>query len=102
MTATGPYDQWDLWEVFLQESDNAPHTHAGSVRGSDPDNALQNARDVYARRGTVASLWVVRAKDIVASKEEDAPSFFEQIPDKIYRHPQFYTTTVEDELWKKT
>ena len=95
-------DQLELWEVFLQESDNAPHSHAGSVRGSDGENALQNARDVYARRGKVKNIWVVRSKDIVASHAEDTPSFFDQIPDKIYRHPQFYKTNVDDELWKKT
>jgi ring-1,2-phenylacetyl-CoA epoxidase subunit PaaB len=95
-------DQMELWEVFLQESDNAPHSHAGSVRGSDPENALQNARDVYARRGKVKNIWVVKSKDIVASRPDDIPSFFDQIPDKIYRHPQFYKTDVDDELWKKT
>lgn len=101
MSDTSIKDQWELWEVFLQETDNAPHTHAGSVRGSDPENALQNARDVYARRGKVTNLWVIRTKDIVTSKAGDNPAFFDQISDKVYRHPQFYKSTVDDELWKK-
>jgi ring-1,2-phenylacetyl-CoA epoxidase subunit PaaB len=94
-------DQWDLWEVFLQGSENEPHTHAGSIRAADAENALQNARDVFARRGNVKSLWVVRSKDIAATSPDDAAPFFEPTADKVYRHPQFYQYTLADELWKK-
>lgn len=94
-------DQWDLWEVFLQESDNAPHQHAGSIRASDAELALQNARDVFARRGKVKNLWVVKSENITASRPEDASSFFDPTADKVYRHPQFYQYTLDDELWKK-
>ncbi len=94
-------DQWDLWEVFLQESDNAPHEHAGSVRGSDAENALQNARDVFARRGKTKNIWVVKTEHIVTSTPEDVPSFFDPTADKVYRHPHFYKHTLDDELWKK-
>jgi ring-1,2-phenylacetyl-CoA epoxidase subunit PaaB len=45
----------------------APHEHAGSVHATDAEHALQNARDVYARRGEAVSLWVVPAEAIVAS-----------------------------------
>jgi phenylacetate-CoA oxygenase PaaH subunit len=51
--------QWELYEVFTQEAQGAPHEHAGSVRAADPAHALQNARDVYGRRGKVLSMWVV-------------------------------------------
>jgi ring-1,2-phenylacetyl-CoA epoxidase subunit PaaB len=94
-------DQWDLWEVFIQESDNAPHVHAGSIRAADPENALQNARDVFARRGKVKNVWVVRSEHIVASTPSDVASFFDPTSDKVYRHPQFYRHTLDDELWKK-
>ena len=94
-------DQWDLWEVFIQEPGNLPHQHAGSVRGSDPENALQNARDVFARRGTIKSIWVVRADHIISSNPDDAASFFEPTADKVYRHPHFYKYTLDDELWKR-
>ena len=36
-----------------------PHEHAGSVHAADAEQALQNARDVYARRGEAVSIWVV-------------------------------------------
>lgn len=98
---TGPNDQWDLWEVFIQEEDNAPHVHAGSLRAADAENALQNARDLFARRGKARNMWVVRSAHIVATTSEDAASFFEPTADKVYRHPQFYSVTLDDELWRR-
>ena len=40
---------WPLWEVFYQPKNGKPYEHAGSLHASDAENALQNARDVYAR-----------------------------------------------------
>ena len=54
--------------------------------------ALQNARDVYARRGELHSVWVVPSEAIHATTPDDSPAFFDPAPDKIYRHPQFYET----------
>ena len=82
--------QWPLWEVFTQAADGEPHSHAGSLHAADREMALQNARDVYARRGEVCSVWVVPAQAITASSPADRGSFFEPMNDKIYRHPQFY------------
>jgi ring-1,2-phenylacetyl-CoA epoxidase subunit PaaB len=80
----------ELWEVFSQEAGGEPHQHCGSVRAPDPELALQNARDLYARRGHLVSLWVVPSSAIVASTGKDAPAFFDPADDKPYRHPQFY------------
>ncbi|MCB0278585.1 MAG: 1,2-phenylacetyl-CoA epoxidase subunit B [Calditrichaeota bacterium] len=82
--------EWDLWEVFVVEKQGAPHEHAGSLRAANEEMALQNARDVYARRGRLLSIWVVRSKDIVASTPADDEPFFEPGNDKVYRHPNFY------------
>ena len=82
-----------LWEVFLQERSGAAHVHAGSLHAADAEMALQNARDVYARRGQLHSIWVVPSDAIHATTPEDSPSFFDPAPDKIYRHPQFYDTS---------
>jgi len=84
--------QWPLWEVFLQPADGSPHEHAGSVHAPDAEMALQNARDVYTRRGEAVSLWVVPAAAIVASSPSDSGPFFDPGNDKPYRHPQFYKT----------
>ena len=84
--------QLRLWEVFVQEEAGAAHIHSGSVRAADAEMALQNARDVYARRGELKSLWVVSSEAIHATTPDDSPAFFDPAPDKIYRHPQFYET----------
>ncbi len=85
-----PRDQWPLWEVFTQSGQGAPHEHAGSLHATDAEHALQNARDVYARRGGVISLWVVPAGAITASTPSESGPFFDPGADKAYRHPQFY------------
>ena len=79
-----------LWEVFIQEQGGA-HEHAGSVRAPDPEMALQHARDTYARRGNVQSIWVVPLEAITATQPGDEGPFFDPARDKAYRHPQFYS-----------
>ena len=88
--ANGAETQWDLWEVFTQEGEGAPHEHAGSVHAATAEHAMQNARDVYARRGEIVSLWVVPSVAIVASAPSDGGLLFDPGNDKAYRHPQFY------------
>lgn len=80
-----------LWEVFVQPQSGKPHEHVGSVRAADAEMALQNARDVYTRRGKSSNLWVVPTAAIVASSEDDAGPFFDPSNDKPYRHPSFYS-----------
>jgi ring-1,2-phenylacetyl-CoA epoxidase subunit PaaB len=84
------HDQWMLWEVFIQPSAGDPHAHVGSLRAPDGEIALQNARDVFARRGKVCSIWVVKSSEIAASTPEDVGAFFDPANDKIYRHSHFY------------
>lgn len=86
----GDDSQWQLWEVFTQEAQGAPHEHAGSVRATDAPHAVQNARDVYGRRGRVLSMWVVPTAAISATTPDDAEPFFDPGSDKPYRHPHFY------------
>lgn len=90
MSDESPDTQLELYEVFVQEKSAAPHVHVGSVRAADGEMALQNARDVFARRERLLSLWVVPSNAISATTPEDSPSFFDPAPEKIYRHPQFY------------
>ena len=58
-TDTPDAREWPLWEVFTQPPGGKPHEHAGSVHAPDAEMALQNARDVYSRRGEAVSIWVV-------------------------------------------
>ena len=82
--------QGPLWEVFIQKKSGQPFVHCGNLHAYDKEMALQNARDVYARRGEGMNLWVVPSHAITASTPEDMGPFFDPGNDKPYRHPQFY------------
>ena len=79
-----------LWEVFIRTRNGMAHRHVGSVHAADATMALQNARDVYTRRGEGLSVWVVRSSEIVASDPSEKEMMFEPTGSKIYRHPTFY------------
>jgi len=83
--------QWPLWEVFIQPKNGAPHEHAGSLHAVDTEMAIQNARDVYSRRGEAISMWVVPSVQISATSPSDSGPFFDPGNDKAYRHPKFYS-----------
>ena len=85
------HDQdWPLYEVFIRSKAGLDHKHAGSIHASDPEMAIEAARDVYTRRGEGVSIWVVPSNAITASKPEDKDSLYEPADSKIYRHPTFY------------
>jgi ring-1,2-phenylacetyl-CoA epoxidase subunit PaaB len=63
-------ESWPMWEVFVRARRGISHVHIGSLHAADAESALQNARDVYTRRGEGASLWVVRSTDINAFEPE--------------------------------
>jgi ring-1,2-phenylacetyl-CoA epoxidase subunit PaaB len=81
-----------LYEVFLRPRNGLAHRHVGSLHACDDDMALQNARDVYTRRGEIGSVWVVRSAHILAANPADKESdLAPSEPDrKPYRHPTFY------------
>ena len=87
---SGPRHDWPLWEVFVRPRRGLSHAHVGSLHAPDARMALQNARDVYTRRGEGVSIWVVPAAQVSASSPEEKDSFFDPAADKIYRHPTFY------------
>lgn len=82
--------QGELWEIFVQKKPGQPFVHCGSLHAFDKEMALQNARDLYTRRGEGSAIWAVPAEAIVASSPEDAGPFFDTTNDKVYRHPTFY------------
>lgn len=84
-------NQGQLWEVFIQSKPGQAFKHAGSIHAFDKDLAIENARDVYTRRGEGTGLWVVPSKEIIAISDTEAEYFFESADEKIYRHPTFYT-----------
>lgn len=91
--STGPRDSdagWQMWEVFVRQRRGLSHVHVGSLHATDAETALQNARDVYTRRGEGVSVWVVPAGGIVASDPDDADALFETFADKEYRKATAY------------
>ena len=84
-----------LWEVFIRSRTGLAHRHVGSVHAVDAEMALQNARDVYTRRGEGLSIWVVPSSAITASDPADKDALFEPTASKIYRHPTFYEVPEE-------
>jgi ring-1,2-phenylacetyl-CoA epoxidase subunit PaaB len=83
---------WPLYEVFLRPRNGLAHKHVGSLHAVDDEMALQNARDLYTRRGEVESIWVVPSLAIVASDPGDADTLLapSDADRKPYRHPTFY------------
>jgi len=84
-------NQGQLWEVFIQSKAGQAFKHVGSIHAFDKDLAIENARDVYTRRGEGTGLWVVPSKEITAVSIIESEYFFEPADTKIYRHPTFYT-----------
>ncbi|HVB26543.1 MAG TPA: 1,2-phenylacetyl-CoA epoxidase subunit PaaB [Mycobacteriales bacterium] len=81
---------WQLWEVFVRPRTGLSHKHVGSLRAADARMALENARDVYTRRGEGVSLWVVPSALIVASDPDERAELFDPALDKTYRYPSFF------------
>lgn len=83
---------WPLYEVFLRPRNGLAHKHVGSLHAADDEMALQNARDVYTRRGEALSIWVVPSKAIIASAPDQREAMLEPSTEerKPYRHPTFY------------
>ena len=50
--------QGALWEVFIQSKKGLPFKHVGSVHAFDKEMAVQNARDLYTRRGEGKGMWL--------------------------------------------
>ncbi len=63
--------QWTRYQVFLQEKPGGVYQDVGSVHAMDGEMALLNARDVFARRPSVASLWVVLADAIFSQTRQE-------------------------------
>ena len=75
---------WPMWEVFVRARRGISHVHIGSLHAPDPRTALQNARDVYTRRGEGISIWVVPSAEVHAFEPEAAADYVEA-NEKVYR-----------------
>lgn len=83
-TVEGGTEGWPMWEVFVRARRGISHVHIGSLHAPDARTALQNARDVYTRRGEGVSVWVVPSAEISAFEPEAAVEYVEA-NEKVYR-----------------
>lgn len=63
--------QWQRYQVFVRERADQPFANAGAVHAPDDELALENARDVFARRPQVLDMWVVPERAIYARTAEE-------------------------------
>jgi ring-1,2-phenylacetyl-CoA epoxidase subunit PaaB len=63
--------QWPRFIVFQQAKVDSVHQYAGSVHAPDAEMALMNARDVFVRRPTCVSLWLVPAAVVFSRTTEE-------------------------------
>lgn len=84
--------QWQVFEVFHQQSRGEPHVHVGSIHASDAEVALLLAKEQYGRRQACVNFWVVPASAITATQYIDV-DIFDQGTDKSYREAYGYETT---------
>lgn len=89
LPAKQPLDQWQTYEVFVQQSRGDQHQHVGIVHAPTAEMALLFAKEQYARRSQCVNIWVVRTADVYASTYEDA-DMFEPAFDKNYRESHGY------------
>lgn len=83
-TTGADLEGWPMWEVFIRARRGLSHVHIGSLHAPDAETALENARDVYTRRGEGVSVWVVPSFEIYAFEPEAASEYVEA-NEKVYR-----------------
>jgi ring-1,2-phenylacetyl-CoA epoxidase subunit PaaB len=88
---------WQMWEVFVRARRGVSHVHIGSLHAPDSETALQNARDVYTRRGEGVSVWVVPSSEIRSMEPDEAADYYEA-NEKVYRAATAYD--IPDEVGK--
>jgi ring-1,2-phenylacetyl-CoA epoxidase subunit PaaB len=86
---------FEVYEVFIQKNHNEFHTHVGSLLATNPELALQLARENYMRREAAIQLWVVPRSQIIQSS---SPDFLVREMDHKYREVAGYTEN--GRLWR--
>jgi len=75
--------QWPRFEVFLQDRPETSHRNIGSVHAPDIEMAMMNARDVFVRRPSCISLWVVPVDAIYAKTVQEIEADPELFRDRL-------------------
>jgi ring-1,2-phenylacetyl-CoA epoxidase subunit PaaB len=83
------------YEVFRQDKEGAPMSHAGSVLAPAPDLAAHYARELYGRRQESVRLWVVPRAAIVVV---DDPDLLQPPLDRSFKKPAGYSAEIKRKL----
>jgi ring-1,2-phenylacetyl-CoA epoxidase subunit PaaB len=75
------------WEVFRQEKDGDPMTHAGNLLAPDAELALHYARELAGRRQESTRIWVVPRS---AVNVLDDPDLLQPPLDRSFKKPGGY------------
>ncbi|MGA8942462.1 MAG: phenylacetic acid degradation protein [Thermoactinomyces sp.] len=89
-------NDFEVFEVFVQETHLDSHIHVGSLVAASPELAMQVARENFLRRDQAVNLWVVPRNRITATSYESP--FFSREMDKKYREVSGYTEN--GRLWR--
>ena len=76
-----------MFEVFRQEKDGDPMTHAGNLLAPDAELALHYARELAGRRQESIRLWVVPRDEIGIV---DDPDLLKPPLDRSFKKPGGY------------
>jgi ring-1,2-phenylacetyl-CoA epoxidase subunit PaaB len=85
----------EIYEVFRQEKEGGPMTHAGNLLAPDAELAAHYAREFYGRRQESVRLWVVRREAITDVSDPDLlkPPF-----DRSFKKPVGYSAEIKRKL----
>ncbi len=75
--------QWPCYEVFKQDSERKVHEAVGSVHAPDVEMALLAARNVFVRRPSAVSLWVVPEAAILSRTAEQLAAHPPVVPEEM-------------------
>lgn len=89
-------NDFDVFEIFVQETHLDSHVHVGSLVAASADLAMQVARENFLRRDDAVNLWVVPRNQITATSYESP--FFSREMDRKYREVSGYTEN--GRLWR--
>lgn len=92
---TGHGGRLSVYEVFRQEREGGPMTHAGNLLAPDPELACHYAREFYARRQESVRLWVVPR---AAVREVDDPDLLHPPFDRSFKKPAGYSQAIKAKL----
>ncbi len=89
--------QWPRYEVFKQDNERNIHEAVGSVHAPDPEMALLSARNVFVRRPSAVSLWVVAAEAILSRTAEEIAANPPSLPTTPETGERFWVFTKQSQ-----